>query len=268
MSQKKHNAWTLAATGVVTFYVIIMAHEVLGHSLFAYLCGAHHFLLTSTSMDWDDDVLALHPDRPLGKLLLASGAWMDFLIGGAAYFLLRSATRKGAPVYQRYILWLAAVCGLSDWPTYMIFSSFSNFGDWFWMLEGMLHPGLWRAGMVCLGLLLLVVLSRALARQLATFPESLSRLTWIPYVAIMAVFSFAAIYNPLHWQMVLLSAFPSTAMGNILLAFLAPMARKIGNRPTSEEQIGFQPAALCLCALAIVVLLLTAPGIHWTAPAL
>ncbi len=36
MPEKNHNVWTLAATGIVVYYVIVMTHELLGHSLIAY----------------------------------------------------------------------------------------------------------------------------------------------------------------------------------------------------------------------------------------
>ncbi len=55
-------------------------------------------------------------------------------------------------------------------------------------------------------------------------------------------------------------------MGNILLTFLAPLARKTGRVIQSDETIALQPGAICLCVVTIVMLLLTAPEISWTAP--
>jgi hypothetical protein len=47
----RHSVPTLAAIGFLAYYVVTMCHEVLGHGVAFYMLGAHHFVLTSTSMD-------------------------------------------------------------------------------------------------------------------------------------------------------------------------------------------------------------------------
>ena len=84
----RHSVPTLAAIGFLAYYVVVMCHEVLGHGVAFYMLGAHHFVLTSTSIDSSDTLPALAPGTLGYRFICAAGSLSTILLGILLYPLL------------------------------------------------------------------------------------------------------------------------------------------------------------------------------------
>ena len=80
----RHSVPTLAAIGFLAYYVVTMCHEVLGHGVAFYMLGAHHFVLTSTSMDSSDTLAAFAP-RSLGYRFICAAAHSPLFFSASCY---------------------------------------------------------------------------------------------------------------------------------------------------------------------------------------
>src|ERR1700733_301968 len=103
----RHSVPTLAALGFLAYYVVTMCHEVLGHGVAFYMLGAHHFVLTSTSIDSSDMLAAFAPGRLGYRFINAAGSLSTILLGILLYPLLILAMRKRAHITLSIIAALA-----------------------------------------------------------------------------------------------------------------------------------------------------------------
>src|SRR5258708_12170390 len=84
----RHSIPTLAAVGFLAYYVVTMCHEVLGHGVAFRMLGAHHFVLTSTSIDSSDMLAAFAPGTLGYRFINAAGSLSTILLGILLYPLL------------------------------------------------------------------------------------------------------------------------------------------------------------------------------------
>src|ERR1700724_2675922 len=102
----RHSVPTLAAIGFLAYYVVLMCHEVLGHGVAFRMLGAHHFVLTSTSIDSSDTLAAFAPATLGYRFINAAGSLSTILLGILLYPLLILAMGKRANITLRIFLWL------------------------------------------------------------------------------------------------------------------------------------------------------------------
>ena len=64
----------------------------------------------------------------------------------------------------------------------------------------------------------------------------------------------------------LISVLPASLMGQAILLFVTPVARRLRKESASEEVVPTSPTALFSAALFMVIIFLTAPGVHFKLP--
>ena len=262
----RHSVPTLAAIGFLAYYVVLMCHEVLGHGVAFRMLGAHHFVLTSTSMDSSDTLPALAPGTLGYRFICAAGSLSTILLGILLYPLLILAMGKRANITLRIFLWLVVAVGIFHGFCYIIYSGLAGVGDWKEVIAFWPHQTLLRVLEVVFGTLICIGVVRFFAALFSTFPENLTLLALVPYASATFIFCLAGLRIPNGRYLMLISVLPASLMGQAILVFVAPVARRLRKESAPEEVVPTSATALFFAALFIVIILLTAPGIHFMMP--
>lgn len=271
----QHNVWTLAAIGFLAYYVTVMWHEVLGHGSVMYLIGVRDFILTSTSISSQTQSLmvsqqSMHSIGERGmlasRLVALGGPIADLILGLAIYPLFRFLTRRNGNLTLRYSLWLLAALNFFLGFAYMIYSGLFGFGDFALAIAFLPHQALLRVLEVIVGTLLCVATVRFFARSFAAFPESLWRLSLVPYVSATLVFCLAGLRNPIGAYIMMASVVPAALMGQGVLPVVTPVARRLRVAVPRPQAIPASPTAILLALAFIVIIFVTAPGVRFTLP--
>jgi hypothetical protein len=262
----RHSVPTLAAIGFLAYYVVVMCHEVLGHGVAFRMLGAHHFVLTSTSIDSSDMLAAFAPGRLGYRFINAAGSLSTILLGILLYPLLILAMRKRANITLRIFLWLVVAVGIFHGFCYIIYSGLAGVGDWKEVIAFWPHQTFLRVLEIVFGTLICTGVVRFFAALFSTFPESLTRLALVPYAAATFIFCLAGLRIPNGRYLMLISVLPASLMGQAILLFVAPVARRLRKESAPEEVVPISPTALFFAALFIVIIFLTAPGVHFMMP--
>jgi hypothetical protein len=262
----RHSVPTLAAIGFLAYYVVLMCHEVLGHGVAFRMLGAHHFVLTSTSIDSSDTLAAFAPATLGYRFINAAGSLSTILLGILLYPLLILAMRKRANITLRIFLWLVVAVGIFHGFCYFIYSGLAGVGDWKEVIAFWPHQTLLRVLEVVFGTLICIGVVRFFAALFSTFPENLTLLALVPYASATFIFCLAGLRIPNGRYLMLISVLPASLMGQAILVFVAPVARRLRKESAPEEVVPTSATALFFAALFIVIILLTAPGIHFMMP--
>ena len=262
----RHSVPTLAAIGFLAYYVVLMCHEVLGHGVAFRMLGAHHFVLTSTSIDSSDTLAAFAPATLGYRFINAAGSLSTILLGILLYPLLILAMRKRANITLRIFLWLVVAVGIFHGFCYFIYSGLAGVGDWKEVIAFWPHQTLLRVLEVVFGTLICIGVVRFFAALFSTFPENLTLLALVPYASATFIFCLAGLRIPNGKYLMLISVLPASLMGQAILVFVAPVARRLRKESAPEEVVPTSATALFFAALFIVIILLTAPGIHFMMP--
>ena len=262
----RHSVPTLAAIGFLAYYVVLMCHEVLGHGVAFRALGAHHFVLTSTSIDSSDTLAAFAPATLGYRFINAAGSLSTILLGILLYPLLILAMRKRANITLRIFLWLVVAVGIFHGFCYFIYSGLAGVGDWKEVIAFWPHQTLLRVLEVVFGTLICIGVVRFFAALFSTFPENLTLLALVPYASATFIFCLAGLRIPNGRYLMLISVLPASLMGQAILVFVAPVARRLRKESAPEEVVPTSATALFFAALFIVIILLTAPGIHFMMP--
>jgi hypothetical protein len=262
----RHSVPTLAAIGFLAYYVVLMCHEVLGHGVAFRMLGAHHFVLTSTSIDSSDTLAAFAPATLGYRFINAAGSLSTILLGILLYPLLILAMRKRANITLRIFLWLVVAVGIFHGFCYFIYSGLAGVGDWKEVIAFWPHQTLLRVSEVVFGTLICIGVVRFFAALFSTFPENLTLLALVPYASATFIFCLAGLRIPNGRYLMLISVLPASLMGQAILVFVAPVARRLRKESAPEEVVPTSATALFFAALFIVIILLTAPGIHFMMP--
>jgi hypothetical protein len=262
----KHSVPTLAAVGFLAYYVVMMCHEVLGHGVAFYMLGAHHFLLTSTSIDSSDTLAAFTPGTLGYRFICAAGSLATILLGILLYPLLIFALRKRAAITLRIFLWLVVAVGIFHGFCYIIYSGLAGVGDWKDVIAFWPHQTFLRILEVVFGTLICTGVVRLFAALFSTFPESLTRIALVPYTSATFIFCLAGLRIPNGTYLMLISVLPASLMGQAILLFVTPVARRLRKESAPGEVVPTSPTALFFAALFVVIIFLTAPGVHFMMP--
>jgi hypothetical protein len=260
-----HSIWTLAAVGFLAYYITVMWHEAFGHGTAFYLVGAHHFILTSTSMFSPDFPMSTHPTLAVRFVVLA-GPLANAVMGLVIYPLFRASSRRNANLTLRFFLWLLAALNFFLGFCYMIFSGVFGVGDYAVAIASLPYHALLRTLEVLVGTLLCAATVRFFAPSLAGFPENLWRLCLVPYVSATIVFCLTGLRVPNAYHFMLVAVIPAALMGQAILVFVTPVARRLRAVTPRQEAIPMSPAAIAIALVFVVVVYLTAPGVNFTLP--
>ena len=262
----RHSVPTLAAIGFLAYYVVLMCHEVLGHGVAFRMLGAHHFVLTSTSIDSSDTLAAFAPGTLGYRFINAAGSLSTILFGVLLYPLLILALRKRANITLRIFLWLVVAVGIFHGFCYIIFSGLAGVGDWKEVIAFWPHQTLLRILEVVFGTLICTSVVRFFAALFSTLPESLTRIALVPYASATLIDCLVGLRIPNGTYLMLISVLPASLMGQAILLFVTPVARRLRKESAPEEVVPTSATALCFAALFIVIIFLTAPGVHFMMP--
>jgi hypothetical protein len=265
-TQTRHSILTLAAVGFLAYYITVMWHEVVGHGSAFYLLGARHFILTSTNIDTSDSLPSFADGTAGSRFVSAAGALANILLGLVLYPVLRAAERRGASLTLRVFLWLLVAVGIYIGVIYPAYSGAFGVGDFDDFIVNWPHRTLIRIFEVVFGSLLCAGVVRFFATSFGEFPESLTRLAWVPYIAAAVIFCVAGLRIPHGLHLMIISVIPAALLGQSILVFVAPVARRVRKEAPPQEAIPISPIAIVVALVFVVVVLLTAPGVHFTAP--
>jgi hypothetical protein len=264
MPLRNHNFFTLAAIGFLAYYIVGMWHEVLGHGLALYLYGARHFVLTSTSMGSTDGMSS--SSASASRVVEAAGSLSTILLGIALYPLVYRTFRDRAKPVLRLFLWLVAAVGIFHGFSYIAFSGVANVGDWKAVISDWPHQGLLRTLEIVFGVAICAWEVRFFARFFGKFSESLTRLALVPYFSGTIGFCLAGLRLPNAAHYFVISVIPASLIGQGILVFVAPVARRSSSGTSEKDRIPFCAPALVLAVIVLGVLFLTAPGVRFTLP--
>lgn len=262
----RHSFGTLAAVGFLAYYVIVMWHEIVGHGSAMYLLGARHFVLTSTSIDsgdlqFDDQKLTLGD-----RLVFMAGPIANVVLGLLVYPLFRFASRRNANLALRLFLSLLTAVNLFIGFVSPLYSGIFGVGDFTDAIASLPHHGLLRALELAVGAVFCAGIVRFFAASFAGFPENLWRLSLIPYFSAALVFCVAGLRIPNGTRDMIISVIPAALLGQSILLFITPMARKLRQKAPLQKAIPASPTAIVLALVFVAMILLTAPGVRFTMP--
>jgi hypothetical protein len=261
-----HSVWTLAAAGFMAYYITVMWHEIFGHGTAGYLLGARHFVLTSTSMFSPDLPISTQRITLGGRFVAFAGPLANAIMGFAIYPIFRALSRRHGNLTLRYFLWLLAALNFFLGFMYMVFSGIFGVGDYAAVIAFLPFHALLRTLEVLVGGLLCAATVRFFAASFGEFAESLWRLCLVPYVSATLVFCLTGLRIPNSTHFMLVAVIPASLMGQAILVFITPFARKLRTGTPRQEAIRTSPLMIATALVFVVVVYLTAPGVHFALP--
>jgi hypothetical protein len=256
----KDDKLTVIAISALACILQDILHEGLGHGVTAWISGAHRVTMSTVALQSDIET----------RWISANGALVNLVSAAFLWLLLRNAHRY-RPV-ARYFLVLAMAGNLFTATGYFGFSGIFDFGDWAAVIQG-LHPhGMWRIGLVVLGvasysasMLLVASELRSFRRELDS-PGRLRGLCWTPYFTDGILAAVAGLLNSAGLFYVIASALPSTLGANAGLLSLPSIMRR--EKASEDDQVGTIPRSFAWIAMGAIASLLfifvLGRGITWS----
>jgi hypothetical protein len=260
---KGHSIWTLSAIGFLAYYITVMWHEIIGHGSMMYLFGARHFLLTSTSIDALDLPPNAQDGTLAGRMISMSGAISNVVLGVVLYAVFRILTRRNANITLRFFLWLLAALNVFIGFIYPFYSGIFGVADWSDAIVGLPHHTWLRILEAVSGAILSAGTVVFFARSFARFPESLWRLSLVPFCAAVIVFCLAGLRIPNGAELMVISVIPAALLGQSILVFVTPLARMLRTQTPPADVIPMSPFALIVGFVFVMAILATAPGLRF-----
>jgi hypothetical protein len=196
-ARQRLNIATIVCVGLPAFGLESVAHEVLGHSVTAWLTGAKVVLISSTAMQTQGG----------SRLVPASGPLANLLFGVLAYLALRRIPRMNA---ARLFLWLFAFANLFLGTAYILYSGLINFGDSAYVIAGLQPTWLYRAALIVFGAWGYRFSVRLAARDLAgliregsLLLEDVPRILYPSCVGGALLYFAASLFNPISPSLIL-----------------------------------------------------------------
>jgi hypothetical protein len=251
-TENQDDLLTLAMLGALGYMVADVLHEALGHGTVALLMHAHNLTLSTVALSSDVS----------GRWLAAAGMLVNVVAGVLLWLLLRRPRFSPA---LRFFLWATMANNLLD-TGYLMYSGFSNFGDWAEVIAGMQPPWLWRVLLVVGGALVYMLVAYAMVGPTALRNFSgrngaayarLQRLFWTPYFAAGTIAVLAGAFNPEGAKLIALSAAASSFGGASALLWLPST---ITNKSDGSEEVVVRRSwpwivfSLVICLLFVFVL--------------
>ena len=151
---------TVIAIGVISYAVVNVCHEVLGHCGMALLMGTKCTLLSSTYIP-----LAEMPSAWKYNIIVIAGCLSNFITASIALFLLRRLN-AAAPA-TRFFLWLLMSLSFFLPASYIAAAPIIKYGDSYILIEALPHQLLWRIAVTLAGATILVFCFQLVRYELA-----------------------------------------------------------------------------------------------------
>lgn len=228
---------TLAAIGASVYTVSALAHEGLGHGGMCLAQGSRIIALTSTYLDCAEGL-----SNGGAQAVEAAGTLINLSFAVVAFAVLARA--KSLSPWAKVFWWLLATVNGLQGAGYLLVSPLGHFGDWHALVQHAPDEWNWplRITLTVLGLglsLLVAMRSASVLSELAGDGEGrasvLRKLVWVPYAAGCGLDVLAGFFNPLGWQIVLVSSIGSAVFGTCWLVFVVPSiaSKKAAGCPAS-----------------------------------
>lgn len=223
------NDWiTISAVAALTYAVVSMVHEGLGHGGACLIVGGIPRELSS--MDFDCDLQGLGVAAE--KIVAAGGTIANLIFGLGALALYRRIPITSSPLW-RFSVWLFAAVNLMTGTGYFLFSGVGGIGDWAVVIGGLAPPWLWRLLLALSGGGLYFVTTVYLFNALGPLigdarPERYRRalsLATVSYIAGGALSLLAGFLNPGGLALVAISGAAASLGGTSGLAWGPQMLR-------------------------------------------
>jgi len=144
-STSRPDVLTVVSVAVVAYALSNVAHEGLGHGGACLLVGCSPRALTSMQFEGDYSQLP----AAAARIIAAGGSLVNLAVGALCILVLRRRREAGAATWLFF--WLLATVCLLQGTGYLVFSGFSNVGDWAMVVRGWPGGALWRVGLVAAG---------------------------------------------------------------------------------------------------------------------
>ncbi len=230
---KSPDVVTLGAVGAAVYTLGALSHEGLGHGVTCIALGGRIEALTSTYLQCSDGL-----SRISQQAIEASGTLVNLAFGIIALALL--APRVAG--WARAFWFVFGTVNILQAGGYLLVSPLAHFGDWNAFVEGIAFEWGWRFGLTGVGLLISLWGARTSARLLASMVGAdadrgsrIRLMTWAPFAFGCATDIFAAMFNPIGWELVLVSSIGSAVFGTCWFVFMVPPFAK--NSPSSGTAV-------------------------------
>jgi hypothetical protein len=267
------NDWvTIAAVAALTYAIVSMVHEGLGHGGACLVVGGIPRELSS--MDFDCDLHGLGATTE--KIVAAGGTIANLIFGLGALALYRRMPVTSSPLW-RFWVWLFAAVNLMTGTGYFLFSGIGGIGDWAVVIQGLEPPRFWRGVLALSGAGLYFVTTVYLFKALgpligATRPERYRRalrLATVSYFAGGALSLLAGFLNPAGLALVAISGAAASFGGTSGLAWGPQMLR--GAPTTAVDPPATDPPVIARSwpvvaiagAASVVFILIFGRGVHF-----
>jgi hypothetical protein len=246
---------TIVAIAVLAYSLANVVHEGLGHGGACLLLGARPTMFNAIFFNYDETTASDAAQRGIS----AAGSIVNVIVGLPLVALLRSRARL-SPRW-RYFLWLFAAVNLLTAFGYLCYSGVGGIGDWARVIEGVKPALLARLVMVGVGgVLYFVIAPRLLMPALDPFlgldpakrQTRARRLMLWPYFVGALTLIAAGIFNPLGFEIVLISAAAASLGGTSLLAWYHRTPRPPSSLAV-EPPLGVERGVGWILAAAIVL---------------
>jgi hypothetical protein len=256
---------TIISIALPAFALEAFVHEVLGHTLTAWLTGAQVILISSTAMQ----------TRGGSRLVPASGPLANLVFGVLTYLAVRRISRFSS---WRFFLRLFAFANLFLGTGYILYSGVIDFGDAAYVIAG-LHPAwLYRAGLIAFGALgyrysvaLAVGDTMRLIRGAELSADDVPAIIYPSCLAGSLLYLVASFFNPVSPSLILydgLSMACGVAIGLVLVPGIVKRALQSQSAPPQparsvSDSLRFSPGWILFgCVSAILFLIFLGRGIR------
>jgi hypothetical protein len=194
------------------------------------------------------------------------GTFANLGLGFALFPLLKRMMRGGTDPMFSIFLWLLVAVNIFIGFIYPLYSGVFGVADWSEAIVGLPHHSLLRAIEIAIGTALSCLTVWTFAGFFSYFPESLWRLSLIPYFSSAVVFCVAGLRIPNGTELMIISVIPAALLGQAILLLVTPIGRVRRKQLSSMGTVPLSLTAIIAAFLFVGAILLTAPGVHFAVP--
>ena len=260
---------TVAASGVVAYFVATVIHEAVGHGVTCVAVRGKLRSVSSVNCDCDYDGLSSGRRRAV-----EGGGTLANLVVGLVFFAGWKAAAGATPSW-RYFLWLSAMVNLFQAGGYLAVSPLAGFGDWSHALVGVRSARRWKLGLTAAGVVISGLALYFGQREFQAFAPTMVTscglpvwsLTVVPYLVGAAVACASALLNPVGFALVVRSAAAATLGGTACLFWIGVVTGQRSESGGTAELLASNPVIVGLATFSLLLwVAVLAPGIPRRAP--